>query len=188
VGSRASDIVQGYTTLASTLLGRWNALASKSASKIDAGTYNAASAAEDVVAGAMLSTEAAGLYWVQGFNTLAAILGQEGEGNIAESEPFTAESGSRLELACRPLKGPGLTQLPMSAVSILPVQAGAAQATSKPRSAVKIQSVLQLGANESQFQVWADGSGYRGGTYVGTVNTTAPDGTTEQVPIWIIVP
>jgi hypothetical protein len=188
VPSRFSDIVQGYTSLASTLVGRWNVLASRSAAKLDAGTYNAASATEDVVAGAVLSTEAAGLYAVEGFKTLAACLGQEGEGSVVESEPFAAPLGAHLELACAPVKGPGLLRLPMSTVSIAAVQAATGRAHPTLRSAVSTRPTFTLPPNQGDFLLCVDTTACQGGTYVATVNATTEAGGTTQIPIWIVVP
>lgn len=168
MGSRVSEVMRGYTTLASSLLEQWNALASKTASKLDAGTYDAASAAEDVVAGASLATEAAWLYAGEWYNTLAAITGQQGAAEVRESQSFTAPAGARLELSGPLVKGPGkLAQLPVSAVHIEPAQ---------------------LGAGETKFKLRADGSGYRGATYAGTVQATEANGSTTPVTVWITVP
>jgi hypothetical protein len=166
VASRMSDVIQSYTTLASSLFERWSALASKTASKVDAGAYDASSAAEDTAAGAMLAAEAAGLWTAWTCEAFAKLAGLEGEPNIAESQPFTAPAGATLELAGPLVKGPGLDQLPVSAVTIHPPQ---------------------LGAGETEFTLRADGSGYPGATYVGKVNATTAAGTTP-VTVWITVP
>jgi hypothetical protein len=160
--------MDGYTTLASSLLERWNALASKMASKLDAGTYDAASAAEDMAAGTSLATEAAWLYASEWCKTLGAIIGQQRAAEVSESQAFTAPAGARLELTGPLVKGPGkLAQLPVSAVHIEPAQ---------------------LAAGETAFKLRADASGYRGATYAGTVTATTDDGNTTAVTVWITVP
>jgi hypothetical protein len=166
VGSRVSDIVQGYTTLASSMLEQWSAFASKAASRVDAGAYDAASAAEDVAAGAWLATEAAGLWTAQACEAFYTLAGLERSANIVTSQPFHAPPGARLELTDPLVRGTGLDQLPVSAVSIKPPQ---------------------LGPSETEFTLSADATGYRGGTYAGKVNATTDAGTTA-VTVWITVP
>jgi hypothetical protein len=161
-----SDVVQGYTTLVSSLFERWSTLASRAASKVDAGAYDATSAAEDAVAGTALAAEAAGLWTAWMYEVFAKLAGLEGGANIAESQPFHAPPGAKLELAEALVKGPGLAKLPISAVSIHPPQ---------------------LDPEKTEFTLCADGSGYRGATYVGKVNATTDAGTTA-VTVWVTVP
>jgi hypothetical protein len=166
MSSRASDVIEGYTTLASSMLERWSALASKAASRVDAGAYDATSAAEDAAAGATLAVEGAELWATWACEALAKLAGVEGGPNIAKSQPFHAPAGATLELAEPLVKGPGLSQLPISAVTIEPPQ---------------------LGPGDTLFTLRADGSGYRGATYVGKVNATTDAGTTT-VTVWITIP
>jgi hypothetical protein len=165
--SRVSDLVQGYTTLASSLFERWSGLASRAASKMDAGAYDAASAAEDAAAGASLAAEAGWLWTEWMCEAYAKLTGLEGRPNIARSRPFEAPAGARLELAGPLVKGPGLAELPVSAVSLDPAQ---------------------LGPAETEFTLRADGSGYRGATYVGEVKATTDEGKTTVVSVWITIP
>src|SRR4051794_36643787 len=146
MSSRVSDVIEGYTTLVSSMLEQWSTLASKAASKMDAGAYDATSAAEDAAAGATLAAEGAGLWTAWACEAFAKLAGLEGGPNIAESQPFHAAAGATLELAEPLVKGPGLGELPVSAVSIEPEQ---------------------LGPQDTAFTLRADGSGYRGATYVG---------------------
>jgi hypothetical protein len=166
MSSPASDVVEGYTTLASSMLERWSALASRTASKVDAGAYDASSAAEDAAAGATLAAEGAELWAAWVCEAFAKLAGVEGEPNIAKSQPFHAPAGAALELAEPLVKGPGLAQLPISAITIEPTQ---------------------LGSQDTVFTLRADGSGYRGGTYVGKVNAATDAGTTT-VTVWITIP
>jgi len=165
--SRVSDFVQDYNALATSLLERWSGLASRAASKMDAGAYDATSAAEDAAAGARLAAEAGWLWTEWMCETFAKLAGFEGGPNIAESQPFEAPKGSSLELAGPLLKGPGLAELPVSAVTIRPPQ---------------------LGPKQTEFTLRADGSGYRGGTYVGQVNATTEKGKATAVTVWISIP
>jgi hypothetical protein len=100
------------------------------------------------------------------YEAVAKLAGLEGGPNIAESQPFRAPAGATLELAEPLVKGPGLSQLPVSAVSIQPPQ---------------------LGSKETKFTLRADGSGHPGATYVGEVKATTDAGTTA-IPVWITVP
>lgn len=167
MGSRVGDVVQGYASLTSDLFERWGSLASKSASRLDAGSYDTAAAAEDMIAGASLATEAACLYAVEWYRTLATALGQEGGPEHVRSEEFEApKAGARLKLAGPLVKGPGLATLPESVVEVEPAE---------------------LADGKTQFTLKADASGRRGGTYVGEVQATTADGT-ESVTVWIVVP
>jgi hypothetical protein len=168
MGSRVSDVVQGYTSLASSLLERWNALAAKSASKVDTGTYDATSAAEDLSASVSLAAEGAGLWAAQMFDAAATLAGVEPQANKVESDTFkTSLAGAALELTGPLLKGPGLEALPADAVTIDPAQ---------------------LAAGATDFVLRADASGYRGATYAGTVKASTAAGATETVTVWITVP
>jgi hypothetical protein len=164
--SRVSDLVQSYTRLASSLLERWSELASRTASKVDAGAYDASSAAEDVVAGSWLATEAAGLWAAQTLSAYATLAGYKPEPNIQTSEPFKAAKGAKLDLRGALVRGPGPDNLPPSAISIQPPQ---------------------LGPDQTEFTLEVDATGYRGGTYVGVVNATTDAGT-KPLNVWISIP
>ena len=162
-----SDILEGYTNLASSLLERWSELASRSASKADAGTYDPSSAAEDLVAGTALATEAAWEWAAQCYRTVAALAGQTESEEKVKSQQFAAPAGAALSLAGPLSKGPDMDQLPVSAITIEPTQ---------------------LAPKETAFVLYADATGHRGATYVGKVNATTEAGTTTPVTVWITVP
>jgi len=166
VENQNSDILEGYTNLASSLLERWSELASKAAARADAGTYDAASAAEDFLAGTVLASEAAWQWAEQCYRTIAIVTGQGNQADMVVSQQFSAPAGAALELAGPLVKGPGMDQLPASAVSIVPAQ---------------------LGADETDFVLRADATGHRGATYVGKVNATT-DAEPTPVTVWITVP
>jgi hypothetical protein len=160
------DLVQGYTKLASSLLERWSKLASNAASKIDAGSYDATSAAEDLTAGATLAAEGGLLWAAEACEAVGAPVGWRVKRNIVTSQKFRAPAGSTLELEGPLSKGPELATLPTSVVTLEP-----------PR----------LAAGETEFRLRADGTGQRGATYVGRVKATTDTGTT-RVLVWITVP
>ncbi len=166
MGTQFSDIVKGYTTLASSLLERWSELASKAAAKVDAGTYNAASATEDLFAGTTLATEAAWQWAEQCYGTAGTFTARQDSAEKVESGQFSAPAGASLTLAGPLVKGPNMDQLPVSAISIEPAQ---------------------LAPDETAFVLRADATGHRGATYVGKVNATTAAGTTP-VTVWIAVP
>lgn len=166
MGTQVGDIVEGYTTLASSLLERWSKLASKAATKANAGTYDAASAAEDLCAGATLATEGAAQWAAQCCKTLAIVTGQWGGAEKVESPQFSASPGAALTLAGPLVAGPDMDQLPVSAITIEPAQ---------------------LRPQETAFVLRADATGHQGATYVGEVNATTDAGTTP-VTVWIVVP
>jgi hypothetical protein len=158
------DVVHGYATLASSMLERWNTLFSNAAAKVDAGEYDGASWASDLTAGATLATQG-GLLWAAETVEAMANLCEAGP-SVAASGPFRAPAGATLELAGPLVKGEGLDQLPVDVVSVNP---------------------RQLGSNETEFTLRADATGYRGATYVGTVNATTDAGTTAVI-VWLVVP
>jgi hypothetical protein len=160
------DVVEGYTTLASSLLKRWSKLASNAATKLDAGDYDAADAAEDWAAGATLATEG-GLRWAaETAEAFAGCVGLEAGPNVVSSLTFRAPAGAKLELYGPLVKGAKLDELPTRVVRIEPAQ---------------------LGPTETEFKLQADASGYRGATYVGAVKASTDAGS-KLVPVWIVVP
>ncbi len=163
---RFSDVLQSYNAVTSSLLGRWSALANRSVSRLDTGSFNPSSAVQDAVDGATLAADATWLWTGWWWESLANLWGLEGQPNIAESQPFhSPKEGAKLELAGPLVKGPGLATLPV-AVSIEPAQ---------------------LEPGDTEFILRVDGTGCRGGTYVGKVKATTEEGT-EDVFVWITVP
>jgi hypothetical protein len=165
MASRMSDLVQSYTSLSTSLLERWSTMASRSASKMDTGNYDAASAAEDAAAGWTLAAEASWLWAAYAFDAFAAFTGFEGGPNISKSRPFVAPAGATLELAGPLSKGAGLAQLAPALVTIQPAQ---------------------LGPEQESFTLRVDGSTCRGATYAGDVIATVGR-TTTLVPVWVTV-
>jgi hypothetical protein len=166
VGSHASDIVQGYATLASSLLERWSSLASSAADKLDAGEYDFATAAEDLSAGASLATEGAAQWAAQTLKAATACTGFGAGSCVVKSEPFRAPAGATLRLAGPLTKGPRLDELPVGAVRIEP---------------------SQLGPTETEFTLTVDATGHRGATYVGKVEASTETGS-SIVTVWVTVP
>jgi hypothetical protein len=166
MGLRATDVVEGYATLTSSLLERWSDLASNTACKLDAGAYDLASAAEDLAASASLASEGGALWAAEMLKAVAACTGCEAGPSTVTSEPFRAPAGATLKLAGPLSKGPQLDQLPVSKVSIRP---------------------SQLGPTETEFRLTVDATGHRGATYVGQVEASTAAETT-RVTVWVSVP
>ncbi|HWW89720.1 MAG TPA: hypothetical protein VNY35_02940 [Solirubrobacteraceae bacterium] len=165
MSSRASDVMQGYATLASSLLGRWGAHASEVASKVDAPEYDAARAVEDVTACASLATEGGLLLAAEALEAFATLAGVACEGNIETSQRFHAPAGAALTLTGPLVKGPGLASIPASAITIKP---------------------SQLAPTDTEFTLLVDTTGRRGATYYGTVEASTAAGT-PPVTIWVWV-
>jgi hypothetical protein len=161
VASRITDWVQSYTVLASSFLERWRALASKSASKIDAGTYTAASAVEDATAGTALAAQAGWAWTALWSECVAGLGGFEGGATVDRSQKFKAPAGAKLELLGTFKAGPGLEELPAGAVTIHPEE---------------------LKPGEEEFTLRVDGIVCRGATYVSEVNVTVGQ---ERTPMWV---
>lgn len=166
-----TEVVKGYTTLASSLLERWSTHASAVASKVDAGTYDAASAAADLGTWAALATESGVLLASEALDAAAILAGVEGEPNLVSSQPFYAPAGAALKLAGPLSTGDGEDELPAGVVTIQPAQ---------------------LGPTDTRFTLTADATGHRGATYVGIVqaftSTAAAAAVAVPVNVWITVP
>jgi hypothetical protein len=166
MASHVSDLVQDYTACASGLVDRWRVLASRSASRVDAGTYTASSAVEDTAAGATLAAEAGWLWAGWAWQAVAKCCGLECVPSTAESDPFQAPAGAKLKLLGEPTMGPGLDKLP--GVTIHPEQ-------------------LEPGQTEFTLRT-ADGTVCRGATYVAEVEATFDEGKEHEVLlVWITV-
>jgi hypothetical protein len=174
---RASDVVQGYTTLASSLLERWSTHASAVAANVEAPDYDAESAAADLAACMSLATESGLLLAAKMLDPFGFLGESASEPNIVNSQPFKAPAGATLKLAGPLVESLGGDELPVSVVSIKPPQ---------------------LSPTQDEFELRADATGHRGATYVGMVEAstgTAPAlaaagaaGATVQVTVWITVP
>jgi len=172
--------VQGYTTLASSLLERWSAHASAVAANVEAPDYDAERAAADLAACASLATESWLLLAAKMLDPCGVLGGGEGDPNIVNSQPFKAPAGATLKLAGPLVESPGGDELPVSVVSIKPPQ---------------------LSPSEDEFTLRADATGHRGATYVGMVEASTgaasalaaagaagAAGAAVQVTVWITVP
>ena len=163
--ARFSDVLQSYNALTSSLLDQWSTLASRSVSRLDPGVFTPSGAVQETVACATLATEAAWSWTAWWWESVANLCGLECGPNIAESQPFHAPKGATLELAGPLVKGPGMAKLGVP-VSIEPAQ---------------------LEPDDTEFKLCVDGTGCRGGTYVGKVKATTHEGTVE-VFVWITIP
>jgi hypothetical protein len=170
MAGRISDVVDGYAALASSMFERWSALASSTARRFDAGEYDAASATDDLAAGAALAAEGGALWVAESLEALAGLCGCDSScgAEIVTSQPFQAPyEGASLKLTGPLTRGPGLPdELPVSVVSIEP---------------------SRLRPTETEFRLRANATGHRGGTYVGRVLASIPGGSTLVI-VWIAVP
>lgn len=167
MGTPVSELLESYTALASSLYDRWSTLASRAASRLDAGAYDSASAEQDALAGATLAAEGARLWADWMFEALTQCIGGESEPNVVEASFDSPLAGACLELEGALLRGPGPEALPASAVSVDP---------------------KQLEPGHTKFTLCADATGYHGGTYIGKVNATTDTGETRALTVWIVVP
>jgi hypothetical protein len=164
------DVMQGYATLTSSLLERWNAHALKVASNLDSPGYDAAGAAADLAACASLATESGSQLAAQALEAVATLCGGGYDQNVVETPPFEAPAGATLKLDGALALASGLDTLPASVVTIQP---------------------SQLAPGETKFILIANATGHDGGTYTGMVTATTDAllvGGSTQVPVWITVP
>ena len=166
--SPLSDVVEGYARLGSWLVERWGAQASKVGKKLDAGGYDAHSAAEDAASTASLAAETGFLLVSEALDAVAVLSGRQGEPHIVCSDSFS----SSLPGAALTVPGP-LTDV-LQSDSLHP-----SVVTIKPSS---------LGPNDTEFRLRADASGHRAGTYVGSISASKPGAAATSVPVWITVP
>lgn len=161
-----TDVVEGYTDLASLLLERWSAHASKVADKLDAGTYDVDGVVADLTTTAALSAESGFLLASEALDAIAILTGRQRQPHIVDSVPFHTNSpGATLALADPLANGHKSDSLPTSVISIVP---------------------SALAANATEFRLRANATGRRSGIYAGLVNATTPGGV-EPVRVWIIV-
>ena len=93
MASRVTDCVEDYAALASSFLERWSAPAATSASKIDAGNYTAANAAQDATASTMLAAQAGWASTALWWECLAGRGDFEGEATENQSQTFKVAKG-----------------------------------------------------------------------------------------------
>jgi hypothetical protein len=161
--SPLAAFVQDCTKIASSLLDDWSDHASKVASKLDEGTYDADSATADLAVTATLATES-GLRLAFGWlDALAVLTG----GPRGPHQPFPATL-------------PGATLAPAG-----PFENGH-RSDSLPQGVITVHPSV-LGPNETEFVLRADATGRRAGVYVGTVRASTA-AASEDVTAWIVVP
>jgi hypothetical protein len=166
MGSPLNDVVKDYAELASTLLERWTEHASKVASKLDDGTYDADGAVADLVTTASLATESGFMLAAQVLDAAALLSGSQHKRHVVATTPFASSlAGATLALAGPLVSGHG-AQLPVHVITLEP---------------------SQLEPGETEFSLSADATSCRGGTYVGAVEASA-SGKVERILVWIIVP
>lgn len=175
MGSSVGDVVQGYATLASSLLERWSAYTAEVAARVDATGYDTEDAVADLAAWASLAAESGFLLAAEGFDAVAGFTSWQAGQNVVTSQPFQAPAGAALKLAGPLVKGGGLDALPVSVVSIQPPQ---------------------LADGKTEFTLAANAAGHRGATYFGIVeasagapaNLTSAPAAPVNVTVWITVP
>ncbi len=159
------DVVQGYTTLASSLLGQWSDHAAQFAAKVDGGELDGPAMTAELMSCATLATRN-GLELMEEAIRAANVLGSGlGAEEKIVSQAFHAPAGAALKLAGPLDKGGGLGTVPVSAVTIEPPK---------------------LGPGQTAFTLSVDARELRGGTYVGTVEafTDVP----LPVIVWVTIP
>ena len=159
-------VVQEYSGLASSLLTRWSDHASKVATKLDDGSYDADGAAADLAACTMLAVDSSFLLAAEALDALAILKSRLGTPYIVDSETFsTTRPGAKLELT-GPLAGGFGFLLPVDVITLRPAE---------------------LAPKATTFSLRADASWCPGGTYVGEVKASA-DAKAEMVDVRITVP
>jgi hypothetical protein len=164
VDTPLTNVTRGYSELGTWLLQRWSAHASQVATKLDAGKYDADSAAADLAKTASLAAESWLVIAAEALDAAATLAAGPSGPYIVESEPFhTKLPGSSLRVA-----GPLANGFASDALAIV-----------EPEPS-------QLYAGETEFHLRADATRRRAGTYRGKVVASGPGGT-ESVPVWVIV-
>jgi hypothetical protein len=159
-------VVQEYSGLASSLLARWSEHASKVATKLDDGSYDADGAAADLAACTMLAADTGFLLAAEALDAVAILTSRLGKPYIVDSEPFsTTLPGAKLELTGPLLGGFGFL-LPVDVITLRPAE---------------------LAPKATTFSLRADASGCPGGIYCGEVTATAGV-KAEPVDVRITVP
>jgi hypothetical protein len=164
--SPLANVVEGYATLGSLLVDRWREQAATVAKKLDDGTYDANGAVADMAKAAALVAESGFLLASEALDAAAILTGRQAGPHIVLSEQFTSPvPGAQLSVAAPLTNLHGSDSL--SAIKILP----------KPK----------LDPGITQFQLQADATGHRAGTYMGEVVASGA-GPPLKAQVWIIVP
>ncbi len=165
MASPLADVMQGYMNLASWLVERWSGHASDVARKLDANSYDAKTASADLAKCAGLATESGFLIALEGLDALAICTGRQYQRYIVESpHPFSS-----------PVRGATLT---LAGPLTIGLGWGLLSAQVRP---------TKLDPTANEFKLWADATGCRAGTYVGTVVVSSPPAADQQVPVWLTV-
>lgn len=138
------EVVDGCTKLGTWVLTEWSYQASEMAKELDARTYGADNAFSDLASAAVLAAETGFLLASEALAAVAILSRQE---RYIVARTFEAPAGARLELAGPLVSGHGHV-LPVTLLSLVP---------------------SDLGPGESQFELRADATLRRSGTYEGTV-------------------
>jgi len=162
--SPLAQVIDGYATLASELVDRWEDHASKVAARLDAGGYRADDAVADLAKTASLAAESGLLLVSEALDAATILAAGDLKPHIVRSDPFfTSTPGASVGAVGALTNGFGHT---LDIAAFEPKQ-------------------LAAGATEFRFNV--DATGRRAGTYVGTVEAAAASAT-ESVPVWVTVP
>jgi hypothetical protein len=154
MSTKAREVAEECTDLASTWARQWGAYATGVAAKLDGGSYDATAANQDFAAGARLVAQGwmdlAGMW----FNNMAILTGQQDEPYPITSGPFRAAAKvgphpiGKLAMAGPLTAALGGHQIPASAVTFVPDE---------------------LDSSDDAFVLHLDGNGYDGCTYYGDV-------------------
>jgi len=166
-GTPITEVIEDCTEFGTWLVQKWSARASSVASRLDAGNYDANSAAADFAATAALVAESwAEAAW-EALDALAVLTGQEFEPEIIASDVFSSPMpGATLKLK-GPLAGAFGDELPTGVIEIVPTQ---------------------LPASATQFRLRADATGRPGGSYLGWVVASKPGSADAEVRVLVTVP
>jgi hypothetical protein len=165
--SRITDVVNGYARLGSWLVDSWSAQASKVAQKLDARTYDAQSAADDLASTASLTAETGFLLVSEAFDAVAILTGRQGEPHSVASAWFDS-------------------QLPGGTLSVPAALTNVLHSDTLHPSVVTIERLPP--PDETWFRLRADASGHRAGTYLGTASAFKAGTPPRTVQVWITVP
>jgi hypothetical protein len=162
--SPLAQVLHGYAALASELIDRWQQQASKTAERLDAGTYDADAAVADLARCASLAAESGVLLASEAIDAVAILAAGRPGPHIVHAGPFfTSVPGAKLELAGPLTSGFGHS---LGLVTLEPAQ-------------------LAQGATE--FRLRADATRRPAGTYTGEVEAVGA-GQAESLLVWVIVP
>ncbi|MFL6088583.1 MAG: hypothetical protein ACJ71Z_00380 [Aeromicrobium sp.] len=165
---RFSEVLEGYLDLGSQLLNTWTPYVEDVSTKVDAGTYQAADAANDAPKVAKLVAESWTWIGAEAIDAVAILTGNFSEKEVVIGYQTDLKKAAKMRTLA--LKG--------NLKSVTGLELPAASVTVAPAT---------LAPNVTAFTLSFDGDGFKARTYDGHVVATDEDGVMEEVFVSVTI-